>query len=66
LFDDLRGLYKSAGHEGKKTTFLLTDQEIKDEIFLEFINSALSTGEVANLLPKEEKDIIIADMRQLF
>jgi dynein heavy chain len=66
LFDDLKQLYKWSGHEGKKTTFLLTDSEIKEEFFLEFINSILSTGEVAGLLPKEDKDIIIADMRQLY
>ena len=66
LFEDLKFLYKTAGHEGKKTTFVLTDVEIKDEVFLEYINSILSTGEVANLLPKEEKDIIIADMRTFY
>jgi len=41
----------------------MTDAEIKQEYFLEFINSILSTGEVAGLLPKEERDIILADMR---
>jgi dynein heavy chain len=66
LFADLLQLYKWSGHEGKKTTFIMTDSEIKDEFFLEFINSILSTGEVVGLLPKEERDIILADMRQIY
>ena len=66
LFEDLLQLYKWSGHEGKKTTFILTDSEIKQEYFLEFFNSFLSTGEVAGLIQKEEKDIILADMRDLY
>ena len=66
LFDDLMFLYKCAGHEGKKTTFILTDSEIKFEYFLEFFNSILSTGEVAGLIAKEDKDLILADMRDLY
>ena len=66
LFEDLMQLYKWSGHEGKKTTFIMTDSEIKQEYFLEFFNSILSTGEVAGLIAKEEKDIILADMRDLY
>lgn len=66
LFEDLLQLYKWSGHEGKRTTFILTDSEIKQEYFLEFFNSILSTGEVAGLIQKEEKDIILADMRDLY
>lgn len=66
LFADLLQLYKWAGDEGKRTTFILTDSEIKQEFFLEFINSILATGEVAGLLPKEERDIILANMRAIY
>jgi len=37
-------------------SFLLTDNDIKKEEFLEFINSFLSTGEVSNMLEKADKD----------
>ena len=66
LFEDLMVLYRTSGHEGKKTTFILTDSEIKQEYFLEFFNSILSTGEVAGLISKEDKDLILADMRDLY
>ena len=66
LFEDLRNLYTSAGHMGNKTTFIMTDTEIKDETFLEYINSILSTGEVAGLLAKDQREIILADMRNIY
>lgn len=50
--DDLRTLYKSAGHQRKQTTFLFTESEIKDEVFLELVNSILMTGEVPGLFAK--------------
>jgi|TARA_B110000091_G_scaffold203611_1_gene237290 dynein heavy chain len=54
LLDDIRVMYKACGSQGAKTTFIFTEAEIKDESFLEVINSILTTGEVANLIPKEE------------
>lgn len=48
----LRVLYKKCGQEGKNATFILTEAEMKDETFLEIMNSFLMTGEVPNLFPK--------------
>jgi dynein heavy chain len=35
---------------GKSVTFLMTDAEIKNESFLEAINSMLATGEIPGLI----------------
>jgi dynein heavy chain len=65
LLDDIRVMYRACGQTGKKTTFLFTEAEIKDESFLEVINSILTTGEVANLIPKEELMGMAGELRSL-
>lgn len=65
LLDDIRVMYKACGSQGVKTTFLFTEAEIKDEGYLEVINSILSTGEVANLIPKDELTIMAQDLRPI-
>jgi len=66
FFDDVRALYKMAGHEGKKVAFLMTDSEVKSESYLEYLNSILSTGEVAGLIPKDERDVMCSELRPQF
>jgi dynein heavy chain len=63
FLEDIRKLYVMVGKEGKKCTWIFTDFEIINEDFLEYINAILSTGEIAGLFTKDERDMMVADLR---
>lgn len=44
LDEDLKRIYKQAGISGKGVSFMFTDNDVKDEIFLERINNILTMG----------------------
>lgn len=44
---------------GHKTVFLITDTQIKEEAFLEDIDSVLNTGEVPNIFAADEKQEVM-------
>ncbi|ESN95628.1 hypothetical protein HELRODRAFT_86536 [Helobdella robusta] len=52
LLEDLKNLMKSTGGSGQGFTFVFTDNEIKEESFLDYINNLLSTGEISGLFPR--------------
>jgi dynein heavy chain len=66
LREDLKLQFQKAGHKGKPIAFIFTENEIKDEVFLESFNSFLSTGEVPGLFTKEEMLAMTADLSQAF
>ncbi|XP_072168572.1 dynein axonemal heavy chain 3-like [Diadema setosum] len=61
--EDIKKLLLKAGAEGKQTTFLFSDNQIKDESFVEDINMILNTGDVPNLYAADEKAEIIEKMQ---
>jgi dynein heavy chain, axonemal len=66
--DDLKKLFTILGTKNKKTLFLITDSNIIDESFLEYINNLLTNGFVPALFNEEEKipliDSIINEIRE--
>ena len=53
--EDLKRLLSIAGGDGKPTSFLFTDSQIKMSSFVEDINNLLNTAEVPNLFASDEK-----------
>ena len=59
FIEDLKLLFKSCGIQGKGTTFLFTDQDVKEEGFLEYVNNVLGGGQILNLFTRDEQSEII-------
>ena len=63
--DDLKKMLIKAGVDGKPTVFLFSDNQIKEESFVEDINMILNTGDVPNIFPADEKAELIDKMQNV-
>ena len=63
LKDDVASLFRQCGQQAIGVTWIFTESHIKSENFLEVVNSILMSGEVNNLFPKDELNLMVADLR---
>ncbi|XP_017137652.1 dynein heavy chain 12, axonemal [Drosophila miranda] len=61
--DDIKVILKEAGGMNKHTTFLITENQIKMELFLQDIDCLLNQGEVPNIFPIDEKQEVLEMVR---
>jgi dynein heavy chain len=64
-YEFLRDLMHDIGVKEKKRLFLIVDNQIFDERALEDINNLLNIGEVPNLYPFEDADMIQMEIKQI-
>lgn len=60
--DDLYKMMKNVAFENKKVTFLLLDTQIYQESFIEDVNNLLNSGEIPNLLSKDDLEEITKEL----
>uniref|UniRef100_A0A2K5ETG1 Dynein axonemal heavy chain 3 n=1 Tax=Aotus nancymaae TaxID=37293 RepID=A0A2K5ETG1_AOTNA len=61
--EDLKKILLQVGVATKSTVFLFADNQIKDESFVEDINTLLNTGDVPNIFPADKKADIVEKMQ---
>ncbi|XP_053614808.1 dynein axonemal heavy chain 12 [Plodia interpunctella] len=61
--DDIKLVLRESGGLNKDTTFLFTESQIKEETFIQNLDSLLNSGEVPNLYGLDEKQEILELVR---
>lgn len=62
--DNIKKAMLSCGIRGERTAFLINDNQITSESFLEDVNNLLNSGEIPNLWVQEDKDLINNELRK--
>ncbi|KAI8996174.1 dynein heavy chain and region D6 of dynein motor-domain-containing protein [Gaertneriomyces semiglobifer] len=57
--EDLKKMLIMAGADNKKTVFLFSDTQVKEESFIEDISNLLNSGDVPNLFAPDERQNVI-------
>ncbi len=60
LLENIKALYEKGYTFDPKVCFIMTDAEIKNDSFLEAINSMLATGEIPSLISKDDRELFSA------
>ena len=63
--EDLKALYRQTGVAGKPTVFVLDDSQIVDEVFLEDVNNALTSGDIPGLFSRDETSGVCEEVRKI-
>ncbi|XP_026741703.1 dynein heavy chain 12, axonemal [Trichoplusia ni] len=61
--DDIKLVLRESGGLNKDTTFLFSESQIKEEVFIQNLDSLLNSGEVPNLYGLDEKQEILELVR---
>lgn len=61
---DLRGFIQRAVTQNTRLTFILEDQHLVNEAFVELLNSLVCSGEVPGLFTAEEMEIMYSPLRE--
>lgn len=61
--EDIKKMMIKAGADGIQTVFLFSDQQIKEEAYVEDVNMILNTADIPNLFPPDEKAELIEKMQ---
>eukprot|EP00003_Mantamonas_plastica_P000096 TRINITY_DN1008_c0_g2_i7.p1 TRINITY_DN1008_c0_g2~~TRINITY_DN1008_c0_g2_i7.p1 ORF type:complete len:3819 (+),score=1555.84 TRINITY_DN1008_c0_g2_i7:2346-13802(+) len=62
LEEDIKELYLSAGLHNQQVVFIFTDNDVKEESFLETINNLLTSGDIPNLFARDEREAVITEL----
>jgi len=63
LMEDIKELFGTVCNAYGQVSFIITDQEIKSDGFLELINSLLATGEIPGMLTKDDKEMFMLGVK---
>eukprot|EP00002_Diphylleia_rotans_P013196 TRINITY_DN2570_c0_g1_i1.p1 TRINITY_DN2570_c0_g1~~TRINITY_DN2570_c0_g1_i1.p1 ORF type:complete len:3210 (-),score=627.88 TRINITY_DN2570_c0_g1_i1:227-9145(-) len=63
--EDMRRLMRKGGVDGMGVVFLISDQQLVNDAFLEDVNNILNTGEVPNLFQGDDLMMLLNDMQSI-